>query len=138
SPFARLRDAFAAACRVRTARELDAALDGIARLIGETLGYRGVVINVHRPAWDDFIASTVHGDDEVRAALLGTTHSWGEWAPLLVDRLTRRGAQIILGEDSAEVADRVGTTYPPDVAARSDDPDDYDPAGIDLAVMRHN
>ena len=138
SPFARLRDAFAAACRVRTPRELDAALDGIARLIGETLGYRSVVINVHRPAWDDFIASTVHGDDEVRAALLGTTHSWGEWAPLLVDRFNRRGAQIILGEDSAEVADRVGTTYTPDVAARSDDPDAYDPEDMYLVVMRDN
>ena len=40
--------------------------DRVARLIGETLGYRSVVINVHRPAWDDFIASTVYGDDEIR------------------------------------------------------------------------
>jgi diguanylate cyclase (GGDEF)-like protein len=138
SPFARLRDAFAAACRVRTPRELDAALDGIARLIGETLGYRSVVINVHRPAWDDFIASTVHGDDEVRAALLGTTHSWVEWAPLLHDRFNRRGAQIILGEDSAEVADRVGTTYTPAGARRSDDPNAYDPEDMYLVVMRDN
>ncbi|TML00611.1 MAG: hypothetical protein E6G41_17650, partial [Actinobacteria bacterium] len=138
SPFARLRDAFAAACRVRTPRELEAALDGIARLIGETLGYRSVVINVHRPAWDDFIASTVHGDDEVRAALLGTTHSWAEWAPLLHDRFNRRGAQIILGEDSAEVADRVGTTYTPAGTGRSDDPNAYDPEDMYLVVMRDN
>jgi diguanylate cyclase (GGDEF)-like protein len=138
SPFARLRDAFAAACRVRTPRELDAALDGIARLIGETLGYRSVVINVHRPAWDDFIASTVHGDDEVRAALLGTTHSWAEWAPLLHDRFNRRGAQIILGEESAEVADRVGTTYTPAGTGRSDDPHAYDPEDMYLVVMRDN
>jgi diguanylate cyclase (GGDEF)-like protein len=138
SPFARLRDAFAAACRVRTPRELDAALDGIGRLIGETLGYRSVVINVHRPAWDDFIASTVHGDDDVRAALLGTTHSWAEWAPLLHDRFNRRGAQIILGEDSAKVADRVGTTYTPAGTGRSDDPDAYDPEDMYLVVMRDN
>jgi diguanylate cyclase (GGDEF)-like protein len=138
SPFARLRDAFAAACRVRTPRELDAALDGIGRLIGETLGYRSVVINVHRPAWDDFIASTVYGDDEVRAALLGTTHSWAEWAPLLHDRFNRRGAQIILGEESAEVADRVGTTYTPAGTGRSDDPDAYDPEDMYLVVMRDN
>ncbi|HET8537342.1 MAG TPA: GAF domain-containing protein, partial [Solirubrobacteraceae bacterium] len=138
SPFARLRDAFAAACRVRTQRELDTALDGIARLIGETLGYRTVVINVHRPAWDDFIASTVHGDDEVRAALLGTTHSWAEWAPLLHDRFNRRGAQIILGEDSAEVADRVGTTYTPPVSKAGCGPDAYDPEDMYLVVMRDN
>jgi diguanylate cyclase (GGDEF)-like protein len=138
SPFARLRDAFAAACRVRTPRELDAALDGIARLIGETLGYRSVVINVHRAAWDDFIASTVYGNDEVRAALLGTTHSWTEWAPLLHDRFNRRGAQIILGQDSADVADRVGTTYTPAGAARSDDPNAYDPEDMYLVVMRDN
>ena len=123
---------------MRTPRELDAALDGIARLIGETLGYRSVVINVHRPAWDDFIASTVHGDDEVRAALLGTTHSWSEWAPLLHDRFNRRGAQIILGEDSAEVADRVGTTYTPAGSGRSDDPTAYDPEDMYLVVMRDN
>jgi diguanylate cyclase (GGDEF)-like protein len=138
SPFARLRDAFAAACRVRTARELDATLDGIARLIGETLGYRTVVINVHRPAWDDFIASTVHGDDDVRAALLGTTHSWAEWAPLLHDRFTRRGAQIVLGEDSAAVADRVGTVYTPARTGSSGDPDAYDPEDMYLVVMRDN
>jgi len=138
SPFARLRDAFAAACRVRTPRELDTALDGIGRLIGETLGYRSVVINVHRPAWDDFIASTVYGDDEVRAALLGTTHSWAEWAPLLHDRFNRRGAQLVLGEESAEVADRVGTTYTPAGTGRSDDPDAYDPEDMYLVVMRDN
>jgi diguanylate cyclase (GGDEF)-like protein len=138
SPFARLRDAFAAACRVRTPRELDAALDGIARLIGETLGYRSVVINVHRPAWDDFIASTVYGSDEVRAALLGTTHSWIEWAPLLHERFNCRGAQIVLGEDSAEVADRVGTTYTPAGTGSSDDPNAYDPEDMYLVVMRDN
>jgi len=138
SPFARLRDAFAAACRVRTQRELDTALDGIARLIGETLGYRTVVINVHRPAWDDFIASTVHGDDEVRAALLGTTHSWGEWAPLLHERFNRRGAQIILGEDSAEVAHRVGTVYTPPATSAGGGPDAYDPEDMYLVVMRDN
>jgi diguanylate cyclase (GGDEF)-like protein len=107
-------------------------------LIGETLGYRSVVINVHRPAWDDFIASTVYGDDDVRAALLGTTHSWAEWAPLLHDRFNCRGAQIILGEDSAEVADRVGTTYTPAGSGRSDDPDAYDPEDMYLVVMRDN
>jgi diguanylate cyclase (GGDEF)-like protein len=138
SPFARLRDAFAAACRVRTPRELDTALDGIGRLIGETLGYRSVVINVHRPAWDDFIASTVYGDDEVRAALLGTTHSWAEWAPLLSDRFNRRGAQIILGEDSAEVADRVGTVYTPPATSAGGGPDAYDPEDMYLVVMRDN
>jgi diguanylate cyclase (GGDEF)-like protein len=138
SPFARLRDAFAAACRVRTPSELDAALDGIARLIGETLGYRTTVINVHRPAWDDFIASTVHGDDEVRAALLGTTHSWAEWAPLLHDRFNCRGAQIILGEDSARVSGDVGTTYTPAPPPASDAPDAYDPEDMFLVVMRDN
>src|SRR4051812_4513050 len=106
--------------------------------MGEPLGYQGVVITAPRPAWDDFIASTVYGDDEVRAALLGTTHSWIEWAPLLHDRFNRRGAQIILGEDSAEVADRVGTTYTPAATSRSDDPNAYDPEDMYLVVMRDN
>jgi diguanylate cyclase (GGDEF)-like protein len=140
SSFARLRDAFAAACRVRTPTELDATLDGIGRLIAETLGYRTVVINVHRPAWDDFIASTVHGDDEVRAALLGTTHSWAEWAPLLHDRFNRRGAHVILGEQSAAVADRVGTTYTPtpEPTGSVGDRDAYDPEDMLLVVMQDN
>jgi len=98
---------------VRTPRELDTALDGIGRLIGETLGYRSVVINVHRPAWDDFIASTVHGDRRRARGAPGNHPLVGGMAPLLHDRFTRRGAQIILGEDSAEFADRVGTTYTP-------------------------
>jgi diguanylate cyclase (GGDEF)-like protein len=133
-----LREAFAAACRVRTPSELAATLDGIAQLIAETLGYRTVVINAHRPAWDDFIASTVHGDDDVRTALLGTTHSWAEWAPLLHERFDRRGAHVILGEHSAAVADRVGTTYTPAATGSADDPEAYDPEDMILVVMRDN
>jgi len=30
-----------------------------------------VVINLHRPAWDDFVVSTVHGGDTMRDALRG-------------------------------------------------------------------
>ena len=64
-------------------------------MISEGLGYRSVTINLHRPAWDDFEASTVHGPQEARQTLLGKTSSWEQWAPYLAARFERCGAHHV-------------------------------------------
>jgi GGDEF domain-containing protein len=71
-----------------------------ARLGGETLGFDAVVVNLYRKAWDDFIVSTVHGDESMRAALLGATYSWEDWESMLFRALPpRRGVPRLRRRD---------------------------------------
>jgi diguanylate cyclase (GGDEF)-like protein len=98
SLFAPLREAHEASRRVRTEDDLRAVLERIAEVVSDHLGWRTVVINLHRRAWDDFEAAIVHGSVSAREALLGTTQTWTDWAPLFRDRYERRGAHFIPGE----------------------------------------
>ena len=56
---------------LRAREDLPALLDAVARTIGESLGYRTVAVNIYRPEWDDFEVTTVYGNEEARAMLLG-------------------------------------------------------------------
>lgn len=80
---------------VRAAGDVPELLAGIARVMSESLGYGTVAINVYRPEWDDFETTTVHGDDDARAALQGHVRRIEEWEPLLADRFNRRGAYVV-------------------------------------------
>ena len=64
-------------------------------LVAETLGFDAVVVNLYRKAWDDFIVSTVHGDESLRAALLGATYSWEDWESTLSERFRHGGAYLV-------------------------------------------
>jgi PAS domain S-box-containing protein len=99
SALAQLRPVLELANLVRGERELDDALDSIAATIASGLGWKTVVINLYRPAWDDFQVTTVHGNEEARKALLGTTSEWKDWEPLLDERFERSGAYIVRSHD---------------------------------------
>ena len=93
---ARLRGLLEAASAVRAGGDLRPLLEGIARVISVSLGFGTVVVNLHRPAWDDFEVVVVHGgDDEARRVLLGTSQSWRGWQPLLDPRFERAGAYFV-------------------------------------------
>jgi diguanylate cyclase (GGDEF)-like protein len=91
----RLRSLLEVTRLVGTDRSLDSVLAEMARTISESLGFRGVVINLYRPAWDDFVVSTVHGSDSIRDALLGEVYSWDVWLVALHERFERRGAYFV-------------------------------------------
>jgi diguanylate cyclase (GGDEF)-like protein len=131
---ASLRTTLEAARGVRTHGDLVCALDRIARVVSDTLGYATVAVNLHRPAWDDFEATTVYGSDEARRALLTTASSWEQWAPYLAARFERRGAQHV---PAGELADHPGALerYTP-TGSPSSDPDQWDPDDLLMAVMR--
>jgi diguanylate cyclase (GGDEF)-like protein len=93
---ARLRGLLEAASAVRAGGDLQPLLEGIARVISVSLGFGTVVVNLHRPAWDDFEVVVVHGgDDEARRVLLGTRQTWDGWQPLLDARFERAGAYLV-------------------------------------------
>jgi diguanylate cyclase (GGDEF)-like protein len=91
----RLRGLLEVTKLVRSDEDLERLLGAIARTIAESLGFGTVVVNLYRPAWDDFKVSTVHGGDAARETLIGDARGWDVWAPLLNQRFNRRGAYFI-------------------------------------------
>jgi diguanylate cyclase (GGDEF)-like protein len=120
---------------VRAGGDLLELLPAIARTISESLGYEAVVINLYRPAWDDFCVTTVHGSDAARAQLLGQARDLSDWQRLLDDRFFRRGAYVLeAGEfDWNEVDD--SSSYVPEVAAGSG-ADAWDPEDALFVPLR--
>jgi diguanylate cyclase (GGDEF)-like protein len=133
---AALRGALEAARGVRSRDDLTFALDRIAAVIADALGYRSVAINVHRPAWDDFEATTIHGAEAARQALLGKASTWEQWAPYLSARFERSGAHHV---PAGSLADRPGglPMYRPG-GEPSTEPDRWDPDDLLLAIMRRS
>src|SRR6266852_1509868 len=95
SPISPLRGLLEVTRLVRAEEDLPELLAAIARTVSDSLGYKTVVVNLYRPAWNDFTVTTVHGSDEARAALLGQPRTIPEWETLLDDRFERRGAYVV-------------------------------------------
>jgi diguanylate cyclase (GGDEF)-like protein len=118
---------------LRAREDLPALLDAVARTIGESLGYRTVAINLYRPAWDDFEVTTVHGNEEARATLLGNARPGDDWNVLLSERFERRGAYVV---PSGSVDwNSLGPSYVPQ-GKPADDPDSWDPEDALFVAMR--
>src|SRR3954468_9501707 len=102
-----------------TAYELEPVLQTVARTTAACLGFGTAVINLYRPAWDDFHTVVVDGNDEARRLLLGQSSVADDWAPLLEERFERRGAYMIRHGDFDWTEDRL-TTYIPEVHLPAD------------------
>jgi diguanylate cyclase (GGDEF)-like protein len=140
-PVARLRGMLEAARAVRAGGDLQPLLEAIARVISVSLGFGTVVINLHRPAWDDFEVAIVHGSEEARRVLLGTSRTWESWQMLLDPRFERSGAYLI--PDGEFEWDTEGTVsyVPPSAAspasARVDpNPEEWKPEDALLVPLR--
>jgi diguanylate cyclase (GGDEF)-like protein len=134
SLIASLRGALEAARGVQTQNDLVGALDRIAAVIADTLGYATVAVNLHRPEWDDFEAITVHGSTAARAVVLGQASTWEQWAPFIAARFERRGAHHVPAGSLPDRAD--GMAFYTPAASPSSAPDQWDPDDLLLAVMR--
>ena len=110
-------------------------LGAIASAAGSMLGYRTVVVNVHRRAWNDFEVAAVHGSESAREALLGDHLEWESWRPLLYQQFERRGAYFSPTGTFDWTTD-AGHRYVPDLPVSSD-PDGWHPDDELFAPMRH-
>jgi two-component system cell cycle sensor histidine kinase/response regulator CckA len=121
STLSRLRGLLEVTQLVRDEADVPTLLAEVARTISDSLGYGIVVVNLYRPAWDDFEVVAVHGSEEARALLLGDTQPSETWSGLLDARFERRGAFLVpAGEYDWSAAQ--GRRYVPDSAA-GDGPD---------------
>jgi diguanylate cyclase (GGDEF)-like protein len=118
-------------------RSLDSVLSEIARTISEALGFQGVAFNLYRPAWDDFIVSTVHGSEAMCEQLLGETYGWSVWELPLEGRFERRGAYFI-PDGAVDWSDpELGARYVPD-EPRAAGPDAWIPGDELFVPCRHS
>jgi diguanylate cyclase (GGDEF)-like protein len=120
---------------VRAEENVPELLAAIARTIAESLGYETVVINLYRPAWDDFSVTTVHGSDLVRGALEGQIRSVAEWDELISDRFGRRGAYVVPA--GAYDWENASYSYVPAVEPGAG-PDAWHPEDALFLPMRHS
>ena len=118
---------------LRAREDLPALLDAVARTIGESLGYRTVAVNLYRPEWDDFEVTTVHGNEEAKAVLLGNSRPGEDWTVLLSERFERRGAYVV--PSGAVDWDTLGPSYVPE-GTRAFHPDAWDPEDALFVPMR--
>jgi diguanylate cyclase (GGDEF)-like protein len=94
SPAARIQALLDVIRLARLRGDPDRLLDEIVETVGRGLGLETVIINMYRPAWDDFIVSSVHGNEGARE-LLNSTYPREWFEPLMADRYLRRGAYVI-------------------------------------------
>src|SRR3954468_10600468 len=95
-------------------------LEAIARVLTETVGFSGVVINLYRPQWDDYEAITVMGSEAMQRELLGATYAASWIETVLDERFLRRGAYFIPDGALDWAAVDIGLRYTPAADAEGD------------------
>jgi diguanylate cyclase (GGDEF)-like protein/putative nucleotidyltransferase with HDIG domain len=122
------------AAAARAPYELGSVLRQIAATTARSLGFRTTVINLHRPAWDDFQTVVVQGSEAARRVLLGQTSSWEDWMPLLDARFERGGAYFI-AHDAFDWSQDALVSYVPELD-RIDGPDAWHPEDALFVPLR--
>jgi diguanylate cyclase (GGDEF)-like protein len=131
----RLRTTFERTASVRDEADLQVVLEDVARAISEVLGYRAVVINVYRYAFDDMLTAAAVGSTEAVQQLVGTISPHHTWTPLLTDRFRRREGAYFVPDGDFDW-DALGVdTYVPDLEP-SDDPNAWLPGDALFVPLR--
>jgi diguanylate cyclase (GGDEF)-like protein len=118
---------------LRAREDLPSLLDAVARTIGESLGYGTVAVNLYRLAWDDFEVTTVYGNEDARATLLGNVRPGDDWNVLITETFERRGAYVVPA--GAVDWESLGPSYVPK-GEHPSDPDAWDPEDALFVPMR--
>ncbi|HEY2868565.1 MAG TPA: HD domain-containing phosphohydrolase [Gaiellales bacterium] len=136
SPVARIQGLVDVIRLVRVQDDPDRLLDEIAITVGRALGLGTVVINMYRPEWDDYIVSSVHGNEEARATLLGSEYSSAWFEPILAPQYLRRGAYVI-EQGTFDWGSHVADRYVPSEPA-SEIPNAWQPEDELFVPFRHS
>jgi diguanylate cyclase (GGDEF)-like protein len=131
----RLGAMFERTASVRDESDLQEVLEDVARSIGAMLGYRSVVVNVYRPAYDDMLTAAAVGSDDLLEQLLGTFSPRESWTPLLADRFRRSGGAYLVPEGEFDWDALDAPTYVPELEP-SDHPDAWLPGDALFVPLR--
>ena len=120
-----LRALLDVAAVVRSRDDLQRLFEAIAATVAQALGFAAVVVNVYRPAWDDYEVVVVEGDDHrAREALMGTHVDPRQLARLFDERFRRHDAYLV-PHDQFDF-ESTGMTWVPGTAT-GDGPDAWHP-----------
>jgi hypothetical protein len=91
-----LRALLDVAAVARTQDDLRRLLEAMAAPIARELGFTAVIVNVYRPAWDDYEVVVAEDPDEAaREKLMGLKVSPADLEKLLLERFRRHGAYLV-------------------------------------------
>ncbi len=91
-----LRALLDVAAVARTQDDLRRLLEAMAATIARELGFTAVIVNVYRPAWDDYEVVVAEDPDEAaREKLMGLKVSPVDLEKLLLERFRRHGAYLV-------------------------------------------
>jgi diguanylate cyclase (GGDEF)-like protein/putative nucleotidyltransferase with HDIG domain len=91
-----LRALLDVAAVVRSRDDLTRLLEATAATVAQELGYAAVVVNLYRPAWDDYeVVVAEDQDEQARQELLGQRVQPSELDKLLDERFRRHGAFLV-------------------------------------------
>ena len=121
---AAMRALHAVTKRVHASLDLATTLDAVAEGVVEVAGFRVAVVNLRQG--DLFEVVSVAGDDEVRAALLGTADSCQQWERLLHHSQDLYGLRFIDHATEIPPDDNI-YSWVPQFEAEDDDPEAWHP-----------
>jgi diguanylate cyclase (GGDEF)-like protein len=98
-------------------------LETVAEIVCRTAGFRAVVLNLFRPAWDDYEVALVIGEEESVKALLGTSIPREGFRRIFAEAEQRLPGVFFLSEESPFWND-LDDVFVPDLA-ESQDPDGW-------------
>jgi diguanylate cyclase (GGDEF)-like protein len=113
---------------------LAVVLRAVAETIRDVAGFNAVVVNIYRPAWDDYEVVMVVGNEESRLALEGTAAPSQTLMHLFSCERQRLPGVFFLTAETA-FWDQIDNTYTPDIP-RSDDPAAWQPDDGLLVFLR--
>jgi len=90
-----LRGLLSVADAVRAGDDLTSVLEAVARAICDGLGFSYAVVNLRRPAWDDFQVVVVHGDAAAADLLMGQVTTLPDWGLMLDPRFERHNTYLV-------------------------------------------
>ncbi|HEY5187744.1 MAG TPA: sensor domain-containing diguanylate cyclase [Solirubrobacteraceae bacterium] len=111
-------------------------LAAVAETIRGVAGFNTVVINLYRPAWDDYEVVLVLGCEASRAALQGTTAPSESWNRLFSSEQQSLPGVFFLDETSTFWED-VEDVFVPDIP-RTEDPDAWQPDDGLIVFLRES
>ena len=100
------------------------------------MGLGTVVISLYRPAFDDFLVSTVHGSDDARTRCWARAGRCEQWTPLLDPAFERHGC-FFLPWDQFDWSQDGRPSYVPEFEP-VDDPEAWHPEDALFVPLRHH
>ncbi len=111
--------------RVSRERPIGEVAQVVVDVVERVVGFTTVVVNIYRPAWDDYQVVLVHGPDATREALMHTVNPRREWDEVIFQTAHEKvpGAFFLDAEHPETWDSMTGSFYDPEIVELAGDAD---------------